>query len=53
MTKDVEHFFKCFSVICEFFFENIMFSSISYFLIRLFFDAWVFLVLYVIWILSL
>lgn len=34
MTKDIEHFSKCFSAICVFSFENYLFSSVLHFLIR-------------------
>jgi hypothetical protein len=36
MTKDVEHFFKCFMAIQDSSVENSLFSSSPYFLIELF-----------------
>jgi hypothetical protein len=36
MTKDVEHFFRCFSAIQDSFVENSLFSSVPHFLIGLF-----------------
>ena len=36
MTKDVEHFFRCFSAIQDSFVENSLLSSVPHFLIRLF-----------------
>ena len=36
ITKDVEHFFSCFSAVCYSSVENSLFSSVSHFLIGLF-----------------
>ena len=54
MTKDVEHFFKCFSVTQDSLVENSLFSSGLNVLIGLFF-LWslLFLVLWIFWILAL
>jgi hypothetical protein len=39
MTKDIEHFFRCFSTIQYSLVENSLFRSVPHFLIRLF-DSW-------------
>jgi hypothetical protein len=36
MTKDIEHFFKCFTTIRDYSFDNSIFSSVAHFLIGLF-----------------
>jgi hypothetical protein len=40
MTKDAEHFFKCFLAILDFFVEEFLFSSILYFLKLVYLDCW-------------
>ena len=41
MTKDFEHFFKCFLAIWDFSFENFLFSSALHILIELFGYLWI------------